>query len=148
VINLLCGLPILLQAGGTPATATTTTPGDALPPAARQAISRQMVEHASKLGTLLTAVLLLDHDQVRRYASDIASAPMVARPLPGEKDTVIAQIPKRFFELQDQLATQAKALSEAAGRHDDAQMGAAFGKVTDTCVTCHAAFLWKGQSAH
>jgi cytochrome c556 len=145
VLHLLCGFLLLLKSGGAPV--ATAAPTDALPPAARQAIARQMAEHSSKLTTLLTAVLLLDHDQVRRYASDIANAPMVARPLPGEKDTVIAQIPKRFFDLQDQLATQGKALAEAAGRHDDAQMGAAFGRLTDTCVTCHAVYLWKGQAA-
>jgi cytochrome c556 len=147
VAHLFCGFLLLMNtSGGSAPAASGATQTDPLSQAARAAISQRMTGHANQLSQLLKAVLVLDREAVQEYANAIHDSTTLGRPVPGENDTLNSSIPKRFFDLQDQLAKNAKTLSEAARRHDDVQMGTAFGQLTATCVACHAAYMWKGLS--
>jgi len=139
---------LALLAGGAsppaaPAQTTNELPGDQLSSTVRRAIGKRMAHHSANLGDLLKAVLILDRDGVQERVKAITDAPKLARPAPGETDTLNAAVPPRFFELQDAMVKRAIAVSDAAKKRDDLQMGKAFGQLTEACVACHSVYLWK-----
>jgi hypothetical protein len=76
-------------------------------------------------------------------ADRIASAPKLARPVAGGQDDLNAALPERFFLLQDDLHSRAGALVDAARAKNDKRLGQAFGRLTETCVECHSAYVNK-----
>jgi len=115
-------------------------PGN-LPLAARDALALRMANHASDLEWLLAATLTLNHELAEQSAMEIANTPRFGRPLPGDLQSLNALLPKRFFELQDQLAQRARAVAQAARTHDDRALAHAMGRMTETCVQCHSVYL-------
>ncbi|MHB8417617.1 MAG: cytochrome c [Myxococcales bacterium] len=115
-------------------------PGN-LPLAARNALALRMANHANDLEWLLAAALTLNHALAEQAATEIASTPRFGRPLPGDLQSLNALLPKRFFELQDQLAQRARAVAKAARTHDDRALAAAMGRMTSTCIECHSVYL-------
>jgi cytochrome c556 len=146
LIAFFSALVLVSAAGPTSAPAATTQalPGDKLPEAVRRALGHRMVHHAQQLGELLKAVLILDHAAVEERVGALIESKL-ARPAAGETDTLNSSIPKRFFDLQDNLVKQATAVREAAHQGDDAKMGEAFGKLAQACVACHAVYLWQSS---
>ncbi len=113
---------------------------------ARELLKDGMRNHRSDMGSLATAVILLDHGGVARRAADIAAEPRLARP--AADDAVLnAALPLAFFALQEKLASDATALSHAAAKADDGAMAKAYGQLTETCVACHALFRTHATSA-
>jgi hypothetical protein len=43
--------------------------------------------------------------------------------------------------LQDESRSRAKQVAEAAGKGDDRALAESFGRLMQTCVECHSAFL-------
>ena len=130
--------------------APTNAPGqtaDPLAPPVRRAIALRMKNHGADLNALLSAVIILDHQAVENRARSIGETPMLPRPAPSEINTLNAAVPERYFSFQDQFAKQAKALADAAHRRDDAKMAHAFSQLTETCVGCHSAFMWRVASS-
>ncbi|MCC7383182.1 MAG: cytochrome c [Deltaproteobacteria bacterium] len=115
-----------------------------LPPEARLLLSDRMQRHGFDMTNLMWAMLFLENDVVAEIADGIAAGPWLVEPEPGEDDQLNALLPRRFFELQGQLAEQAKALAAAArAKPANAQaVGRAFGALSETCVTCHATYLY------
>lgn len=114
---------------------------EGLPLAARDALAARMANHASDLEWLLAAALTLNHDLAAQAATEIANTPRFGRPLPGDTQSLNAMLPKRFFELQDQLAQRARAVAAAARSRNDQLLARAMGHMTETCVECHSVYL-------
>lgn len=123
--------PILV--GGLP-------PPGYLSPVLYELLHRRMERHAADMSRLVNLVVLLRYDEISAISESIATEPRLSRPLPGEMEDLNAQLPERFFLLQEQLRERARALTEAARAKNDAALSAAFGRLTEACVACHAAY--------
>jgi hypothetical protein len=116
-------------------------PPDYLPPQARGRLRARMGRHGAQMSGLMRAVVLLDHETTARLAQQIADEEMIGRGAGGDWP---ALLPDRFFELQDGLRDQAAQLAGHASARDSAGAGAAAGRLLETCVGCHAAYLAGG----
>ena len=116
---------------------------DYLPQLAREYLRRRMERHARDMQALISAVVLLDKDLARELATAIATEPRLARPevAGDEDDTLNKALPLRFFTLQDELRLQAQKVADAAKTDDDKALATAFGRLAETCVSCHSAYL-------
>ena len=112
-----------------------------LPRAARSLLAERMQRHGSAMTDMIWAALFLDYDSAADIAQEIVSEPRLARPLSQDASELNALLPEAFFQLQDDLATQAAALAEVAPRREPAALSAALSRLTDTCMRCHAAYL-------
>jgi hypothetical protein len=109
--------------------------------AARGVLQHRMLRHDDAMEDLTRATLVLDFDGAVEAADRVAAEPMLARPLTGDATELNAALPPRFFELQDQLRSDARSVSAAAARRDGLVLADAFGRLTRTCVSCHALYL-------
>lgn len=142
--------PATNEKGGTPTRGAPGRPDkrlpspEYLPPEARLLLSDRMQRHGFDMTNLMWAMLFLENDVVAEIADGIAAGPWLVEPEPGEDDQLNALLPRRFFELQGHLLDQAKALAAAArAKPANAQaVGRAFGALSETCVTCHATYLY------
>lgn len=112
-----------------------------LPPLARTVLRKRMERHGRDMPHLLLSVVLLQRDVAKSLADAIAAEPRFSRPLPGDDEDLNRALPEKFFVLQEELRQRAKAVSEAAGKSDDKALGAAFARMTETCVACHSTYL-------
>jgi hypothetical protein len=110
-----------------------------IPPAAREVLRGRMQRHADLMRSLVSNVILLDDDAAARAAGAIYDEPTLARPLAG--DELNGLLPERFFVLQDDLKSRARALVEVLARHDRRAVAAQLGALTTSCVECHDAYL-------
>ncbi|MCC6807484.1 MAG: cytochrome c [Deltaproteobacteria bacterium] len=110
-------------------------------PQLRKVLDKRMEHHGRGAIGLSIAVVLLAHDDVAELALGLAEQPGLARPRLGEEGTLNATLPAQFFSFQDQLRERAKELAAAAKQKNNAKMHAALGRVTETCMTCHAVYL-------
>jgi uncharacterized membrane protein len=110
------------------------------PAAARVALHQRMLRHGTQLGELMQRVVLLDRESVARIGSEIFDEPTLARPLPG--DALEGQLPERFFQAQDALRTASRRLvTAAAGGQSSEALAMELGKLAQTCIACHDAYL-------
>jgi hypothetical protein len=114
---------------------------DYLPKLARKLLRERMMRHGDQMSQLVIAVTLLQRERVRSIANDIAAEPRLVRPMPGEEDALNAALPNQLFVYQDELRLRTQALAAAAERPNDPALAQAFGRVTETCVSCHSSFL-------
>lgn len=112
-----------------------------LPEELRPVLRNRMQRHGDDMVQLVLAVTLLKRDMVKSSADRIASEPRFARPIVGSDDALNNALPEKFFTLQAEVAERARSLSAAASRRDDRALASAFGRLTETCVACHSAFL-------
>ncbi|MFN0063827.1 MAG: cytochrome c [Myxococcaceae bacterium] len=113
---------------------------------ARGLLRKRMIRHARDMSDLFVSVTLLLHHTVADLATRIATEPRITRPTPGAIDELNRSLPPKFFDLQDQLQSRARALAVAAAASDDAAMAAGFGRLIETCVACHATYLRRDVS--
>lgn len=118
-----------------------------LSPMARQLLKRRMARHGRDMLTLVQAVLFLDRETTQRLAGELAAEPRLTRPIAGGEDDLNASLPERFFVLQDELRSRSLALAEVARKSDDAALAARLGELTQTCVSCHSAYLEPAAAA-
>jgi hypothetical protein len=112
-----------------------------LPDEVSEMLSERMQRHGRQMMFLLMDVLTLNHEETAAEAEAIAAEPRFGRPAPGEKGTISSLLPAQFFDLEDQLHAQAHELAQAAGAADEPRVVAAYGLLTQTCVTCHSVYL-------
>lgn len=120
---------------------------DYLPPLARQMLRTKMARHGDDMLQLVTAVTLLQRDRAKALANDIANEPRLVKPIAGGENDLNAALPLQLFTLQDELRMRAKAVADAANKPDDVALAKALGKVMETCVACHSAFLNPPEAA-
>lgn len=114
---------------------------DYLPPLARQVLRNRMQRHGNDMMELVMAVTLLQRDRAKALANDIANEPRLTRPIAGGEGDLNAALPNELFVLQDELRSRAKAVADATNKPSDAALATALGRVTETCVACHSAYL-------
>ena len=112
-----------------------------LPPAARALLDTRMERHSQQMNDLLWSVIFLENQNAAEIAEAIAAEPRFARSGDPDSDLLNARIPELFLHYQAQLRDRAKTLGEKARDGDDGQIAQAFGELTQTCVSCHAAYL-------
>jgi hypothetical protein len=111
-----------------------------LSPSARTLLHSRMQRHAEDMATIHTNVLHLRYDATAEAAMRIAVEPRLARP--SRDPTLLnANIPDEFYAEQDSLMAAARDLANAARKHADLDMAKAYGRLAETCVSCHARFL-------
>jgi cytochrome c556 len=115
-------------------------PPQYLPGTARAILQKRMAFHAQDMGDLVSAIMILQYDRVRDRATAIASDANLARPLTGDATELASALPESFFVLQDQLRAQAGVLASAAGEQSAFQVADAYGRLSETCVKCHAVY--------
>lgn len=115
-------------------------PPERLPPILRELLHKRMERHGADMGRLVSLVVLLRYDEIVPLSEHIVREPQLARPLPGELDQLNAQLPTRFFTLQEELRERARQLTDAARARDDKALAGSFGRLTESCVACHAAY--------
>jgi hypothetical protein len=112
-----------------------------IPSEAREMLAARMRRHGEEMMFLVVSVLILSYDSAESMALEIAAEPRIGRPGVGERGTINALLPSHFFEYQDELRERADALSDAAHEKDHERMVRAYGKLAETCVGCHAAYM-------
>ena len=110
-----------------------------LPPAARQVLKAKMGRHDTQMRRLLAAVIVFDDDVVARVAGEMFDEPALARPVTG--DELNGLLPERFFVLQDDLRSRARALVIATQQRNRAVVADEFAALTRSCVSCHDVYL-------
>jgi cytochrome c556 len=115
-------------------------PPEPLPPAARALLKDRMATHARDMSDLVSAIMLLEYSRISIRAEAIAEDANFSRPISGDATELNTQIPEKFFVRQDDLKTAARRLAAAANLHDPYKVADAYGRVSETCVRCHADF--------
>lgn len=113
---------------------------DYLPPEARATLRKKMARHGQAMTDLMLGVTLLQYDAAGAAAGRIVNEPRLSRPVPGGEDELNALLPERFFALQDEARNRAQAVQEAAQKRDDTALAESFGRLTETCVSCHSVY--------
>ncbi|MCP3139219.1 cytochrome c [Pyxidicoccus xibeiensis] len=114
---------------------------DYLSAEARAALRKKMARHGQAMTDLMLGVTLLQYEVAGAAAGRIVNEPRLTRPEPGAEDELSTLLPERFFALQDDARSRAQAVQAAAQKRDDAALAESFGKLTETCVSCHSAYL-------
>jgi cytochrome c556 len=129
--------PQLLAAVGPPAR---LEPPEYLPDIARNILRARMASHAHDMGELMSAIMILDYPRVHDGAQAIVSDVSLARPLTGDATELNSALPTKFFDLQDELKVRGRALRDAAHRQSALEVADAYGRLSETCVHCHAVY--------
>ena len=114
---------------------------DYMPEGARAALRTKMERHGQAMTDLMLGVTLLQYDVANAAAGRIVNEPRLGRPIQGGDDELSSLLPERFFTLQDELRSRAQAVQDAAKKRDDTALGESFGRMTETCIACHATYL-------
>ncbi|MES1208927.1 MAG: cytochrome c [Pseudomonadota bacterium] len=117
-----------------------------LAPAARALLRDRMAAHARGMGDLMAAIMLLEYDQIASRADDVAADVNLSRPITNDATELNAQIPEKFFVRQDDLKAAAHTLADAARTQNPYKVADAYGRLSETCVRCHADFRPAGPS--
>lgn len=152
-MNALCAAVLLGTAPIAPAPRADATPGmrsarpdralrepGYLSPTAREFLHTRMRHHGEDMQQLLLAVTLLDRERTQRIAERISTEPRLARPSAQSPDELNVELPARFFELQDELLSRTATLARAAAQ-PSGDLAVPFGRVVETCVSCHTLYL-------
>jgi cytochrome c556 len=130
-------VPQLARALATP---DRTGPPEPLSPQTRAILRDRMAAHARDMGDLVAAIMVLDYPRISERANSIASNVNLARPISNDATELNASIPEKFFVRQDQLRAAARVLGSAATAASPDQVADAYGKMSETCVRCHAEY--------
>jgi hypothetical protein len=114
---------------------------DYIPETARALMRKKMERHGQDARDLMFAVTLLQYDAAKASAQRISSEPRLVRPVAGGEDDLNALLPERFFVLQDEARSRAQAVATAAEKKDDKALADSYGRLVETCVSCHSAYL-------
>jgi cytochrome c556 len=109
-----------------------------LSPLAMAALKSRMASHARDMNQLVSAIMILDYPEIAQRANGIAANANLSRPLSMDASELNASLPEKFFVRQDDLRASARLLSTAASALEPFQVAAAYGKVSEACVRCHA----------
>jgi len=115
-------------------------PPDPFPAAAREVLKTHMVSHARDMSALVSDIMLLRYDQIRAGAERIAADASLSRPLANDASELNSALPEKFFLYQDNLRLEARTLAEAASRQQPFDVADSYGRLSQVCVRCHAAY--------
>jgi len=92
------------------------------------------------MSALVSDIMLLRYDEVRAGAERIAADASLSRPLANDASELNSALPEKFFLYQDNLRLEAKTLGEAASRQQPFDVADSYGRLSQVCVRCHAAY--------
>ena len=115
-------------------------PPEPLPGPVRDILRSRMGSHTRDMAELTSAIMILDYDRIRERATAIAEDANLARPVTGDATELAAQLPPKFFALQDEIKARARTLSLAAQDRSAARVAEGYGRLSETCVNCHAVY--------
>jgi cytochrome c556 len=127
----------LAQAVSSPAR---SGPPQYLSEVARGVLKSRMASHTRDMSELVSAIMILDYPRIEVDGTRIAEDVSLSRPLTNDATELNAAFPEMFFLRQDDLRTQARTLAGAAHALDAYRVAAAYGRVSEACVRCHADF--------
>ena len=97
-----------------------------------------MSSHAQDMSQLVSAIMLLEYSEIITRADKIAEDVNLSRPTSNDATELNASLPEKFFVRQDDLKAAARGLAAAGRTANPYQVAQAYGKVSETCVRCHA----------
>jgi cytochrome c556 len=112
-----------------------------LPEAARAALATQMHAHARGMMELVSTATVLDYEAVGVSVQRLLEEPRVARPLIGDATELNAELPARFFGMQDELRADLQSMSRAAAARDPEALADSFAATSKACIRCHDSYL-------
>lgn len=112
-----------------------------LPSVARGLLKQRMARHGNDMTELMSTVAVLDFEGAAKAARHVAEEATIARPVGSDATELNAQLPERFFQLQDDLKASARTMATAAEAHDANALADSFGRLARTCVSCHQVYL-------
>jgi hypothetical protein len=112
-----------------------------VPEVARAALSTQMRTHVRGMIELVSTATVLDYDATSASVRRLLDEPRVARPMGGGADELNAQLPARFFELQDELRANLETVGRAAAVRSPDALADSLGATMKTCIHCHDAYV-------
>ena len=104
-------------------------------------IRKKMERHGEDAKDLMFGVTLLQYDMARAAAQRISAEPRLVRPIMGGESDLNTLLPERFFVLQDEARLRAQAIAAAAEKRDTKALAESYGRLMETCVSCHSAYL-------
>jgi cytochrome c556 len=113
-------------------------PPEPLSQSAKALLKERMASHAEDMSQLVSAILLVEYSEISKLAGKIASDVNLSRPTSNDATQLDASIPERFFVRQDDLKAAAQVLANAGRTANPNQVADAYGKLSETCVRCHA----------
>lgn len=119
-------------------------PREPLSPVVQGILKRRMVSHAADMNDLVSAIMILDYPRIDDRAEKIAGDASLSRPLSGDATELNSSLPEQFFVYQDQVKAEARGLAEAARAQDPYQVAAKYGRLSESCVRCHADYRPRG----
>ena len=105
------------------------------------ALRAKMRNHGDDIENLLWAAIMLDYESTAEIADRMADQPTLARAGAGQEDTINAQLPEEFFELQSQLTASIGSLRSAARARHEGAIASEYSKIATTCIKCHGLYL-------
>lgn len=115
-------------------------PPTPLPEPARALLKAGMANHARDMAELVSAIMILDYPRIASEADRIAGDIRLSRPVTLDATEVNSALPETFFQHQDALRMQARALAEDARSLDAYRVAADYGHLSESCVRCHSEF--------
>ena len=113
-------------------------PPERLSRLAMATLKAHMASHARDMDRFVSAIMILDYSDIAARAKEIAEKANRSRPIYSDASELTSSLPPRFFVRQDDLKAAARALSAAANELNPYLVAEAYGKVSETCVRCHA----------
>ncbi|HEV8166360.1 MAG TPA: cytochrome c [Actinomycetota bacterium] len=120
-------------------------PPEHLPEAARAVLRTIMGSHVHAMSDLVSAIMVLDYPRIESAAQAVASDDSLSRPLTGDATELNSLLPEKFFQNQDDLRRQAHEVALAARSQGASAVAAAYGKLAEACVRCHATYRQGGR---
>jgi len=127
----------LVQAVSPPERAT---PPIELSPTVRALLKSRMASHARDMGEMVAAIMILDYPKIEQHADAIVGDVTLSRPTTNDATELNSSLPEVFFERQDALRVEARALARDAHAQDARRVAADYGHLSEACVRCHADF--------
>jgi hypothetical protein len=115
-------------------------PPESLSPMAKAILNRRMASHAREMRDLVSAIVVLQYDEIQAGALRIAGDVTLSRPLSEDATELNAALPEQFFVYQDRLRQEAKTLAGAASRQNAGEIADSYGRLSQVCVRCHATY--------
>lgn len=119
-----------------------------LPAQAREKIRKTMRAHGDDMTVLMWSIIFLDTEGAGEFARVIKDQPWLERPADPNTIPNDERVPEAIYLLQEQLIDRANnlaALAQGMDKQQSAKLADAFGQVAQTCVACHAAYLYEGK---
>ena len=117
-----------------------SSPPDPLPSEARRLLRPRMAEHARDMGELVSAIMVLRYPDIAERAHAIATGAHFAQPLTADATQINTTVPDAFFAHERDLRVWAGQLESSAEKFDAFAVAKAYGRLSETCVSCHASY--------